>query len=510
MALGGLFMIALPMYLVYRMRVTKTAVLLHKFNLQMDYLEWVAKRRRYNPASLKEIKLGLANEMSLLNENSVLSKIDTYARKLLLVLGFKVNRHRNQAMRDFINALQADALELESIESTDDLKPKKKAKQKQILRPRIDESLQKYRVATYDWQRLYFMHGDFKSDRYYWEVVDTMRKLAMTSLIVVVTQVLPGLDLVLGLIISSIFLVMQTGLQPYRQRKPNILKFLLQIVEFSTIFVLLLLTIANGTGRYNSETLGTFLAGINVGFVALVLLSNSSRIISVLKEFVHELWYLLARRPRPFVKSGGRSASMWLRRVTAFTYMAVLLSRKIQRRRVLAALKLGGTTKKNPVKSKLAGLAARARGAAQTSSALPAELDADQVQTDSVDSLTKLAPLVSGAPDTGTFVVPTKAPEEAVFSELEAADAAGEGDDERFDELMKELQESGVDIKGLDLGEEAPPSETATHKTPKKYSHSKPLAVFSEDVELTSQSAIEPAAFDGADLEVLDLSGGGA
>mmetsp|Transcript_59712 Transcript_59712/g.141301 ORF Transcript_59712/g.141301 Transcript_59712/m.141301 type:complete len:89 (+) Transcript_59712:1031-1297(+) len=47
---------------------------------------------------------------------------------------------------------------------------------------------------------------------------------------------------------------------------------------------------------------------------------------------------------------------------------------------------------------------------------------------------------VSGAPDTGTFVVPTKAPEEAVFSELEAADAAGEGDDERFDELMKELQ----------------------------------------------------------------------
>eukprot|EP01045_Picozoa_sp_COSAG04_P005830 COSAG04_NODE_276_length_18405_cov_14.052278_6_plen_591_part_00 len=129
-----------------------------------------------------------------------------------------------------------------------------------------------------------FLVNAYKSQYYYWEGVDMLRKLALVGMLVVVGRG-SAAQLFLAVCLSCTALMLQVTLQPYKHWEDNVFKALVEVHIFLVMAVSLVLKFLNTSAVGDQEALSTtfydwilvasFVAAVPVGFVCTVCAKRS-------------------------------------------------------------------------------------------------------------------------------------------------------------------------------------------------------------------------------------------
>ena len=89
--------------------------------------------------------------------------------------------------------------------------------------------------------RISFLFGEYESRYYYWEVVETLKKLFLTGLIVQISMFSNLEWLFMAIILSFVVLMMQMLVQPYKTRLDNVMgtiSAMMLVLVFTCVFAL--------------------------------------------------------------------------------------------------------------------------------------------------------------------------------------------------------------------------------------------------------------------------------
>ena len=78
--------------------------------------------------------------------------------------------------------------------------PLKDPEEESMINRDLLSCYQIYYAYVREWDQLLFLHRDFTLDRFYWELIEVVRKLLLVSVVVIVGNYAPGYDLVFGII----------------------------------------------------------------------------------------------------------------------------------------------------------------------------------------------------------------------------------------------------------------------------------------------------------------------
>jgi hypothetical protein len=154
--------------------------------------------------------------------------------------------------------------------------------------------LQIYYTYAREWEQLLFLHRDFNSKYFYWELIEVCRKLMLVSVSVIVGNYAPGYDLVFGIVTLCLFFAVHVYAQPYKKSKHNFLKAAEMFAEYMTLFISMLMLLALATNIMPTSFLGKtmlMLQGLVGAGLVIVVYFN-------LKEGIAELQKTKAREER--------------------------------------------------------------------------------------------------------------------------------------------------------------------------------------------------------------------
>eukprot|EP01047_Picozoa_sp_COSAG01_P001816 COSAG01_NODE_43_length_32320_cov_622.744763_33_plen_636_part_01 len=119
-----------------------------------------------------------------------------------------------------------------------------------------------------DWTRTYsFLVKDYKDDYYYWDGIEMGRKVVLTGMLAAQIDFQGALwgdpgslfQLVMGILISLIFMTAVTYYRPYRQKKANLLKSYCDGSQALTLLLAVMLKIDLRGENIDETTLGTYM-----------------------------------------------------------------------------------------------------------------------------------------------------------------------------------------------------------------------------------------------------------
>lgn len=143
-----------------------------------------------------------------------------------------------------------------------------------------------------EWDQLLFLHRDFTLDRFYWELVEVIRKLLLVSVVVIVGNYAPGYDLVFGIVVLFVFFAMHVYALPYKRGKHNFLKAAEMFAEYMTLFITMLLLLAQVTPSMDSSQMGKAMLGLQGllggGMVCVVIINLREGIADLKKQAEQE------------------------------------------------------------------------------------------------------------------------------------------------------------------------------------------------------------------------------
>lgn len=98
----------------------------------------------------------------------------------------------------------------------------------------------RYVEARRRYMQLEFLHADYASSFYFWEVFEIIFKTTLLSLPLLMSFALPyaNLDLIIGVSIAFGFCVFVSRNWPRRRRRDNIFAIMCLVVTYATLFVL--------------------------------------------------------------------------------------------------------------------------------------------------------------------------------------------------------------------------------------------------------------------------------
>jgi len=96
-------------------------------------------------------------------------------------------------------------------------------------------------VAQEKWDELVFLHGDYQERFMLTEVFETLRKLFLTSVVIVIADNNPGFDVLFGLVVVQLAFAFHFNQFPFRERVYNRMRGAVFMTEWVTMVCLLLL-----------------------------------------------------------------------------------------------------------------------------------------------------------------------------------------------------------------------------------------------------------------------------
>ena len=163
--------------------------------------------------------------------------------------------------------------------------PLKDPEEESMINRDLLSCYQIYYAYVREWDQLLFLHRDFTLDRFYWELVEVVRKLLLVSVVVIVGNYAPGYDLVFGIINLFGFFALHLYALPYKRGKHNFLKAAEMFAEYMTLFVTLMLLLAKVIPTMDTTQMGKAMLALQgflgVGMVIVVFVN--------LKEGIQEL-----------------------------------------------------------------------------------------------------------------------------------------------------------------------------------------------------------------------------
>jgi len=112
---------------------------------------------------------------------------------------------------------------------------------------------------------------------WWWEGWETLRKVSMTSLVIVVAQYSPDNDIVVGTVICGIFLMTHAAVRPYQSFQQNMVQLSFLTLQMFTLFAVFLLSVSKEVERYDTELLATVVVLANVTVICVSLLFKALR-----------------------------------------------------------------------------------------------------------------------------------------------------------------------------------------------------------------------------------------
>ena len=99
---------------------------------------------------------------------------------------------------------------------------------------------------------------------YNWEVVEIVRRVILTALIVVIGEYVKGFDLVIGSLCAFIFVGLQLLHTPYENKSLQYLQTVSLVDQYLVIFCFMLMSIARGSEEWDTEMVGYTLVCVQV------------------------------------------------------------------------------------------------------------------------------------------------------------------------------------------------------------------------------------------------------
>jgi hypothetical protein len=146
---------------------------------------------------------------------------------------------------------------------------------------------QMYYGYVREWDQLLFLHRDFRLARFYWELMEVIRKLLLVSVVVIVGNWYPGYDLVFGIVVLFCYFALHVYALPYKRSKHNFLKAAEMFAEYMTLFITMLILLANVTPGMEAGSMGQLMLGLQgllYGGMVCVVIINLREGISDLKK----------------------------------------------------------------------------------------------------------------------------------------------------------------------------------------------------------------------------------
>jgi len=129
-----------------------------------------------------------------------------------------------------------------------------------MVRKREDyEVIIHYLKLMEKWEMLGFMHEDYLSQYYYAEIIETLRKVFLTSFAITIGQLAEGFDIIFGILCIGVFFGIHMFLWPYRDNLNNWLRMGELVTEYVTLFCLMLLSLSKDASSYNANMMGWIL-----------------------------------------------------------------------------------------------------------------------------------------------------------------------------------------------------------------------------------------------------------
>lgn len=147
---------------------------------------------------------------------------------------------------------------------------------------------QMYYGYVREWDQLLFLHRDYNLERYYWELMEVIRKLLLVSVVVLVGDAFPGYDLIFGIIVLFCYFALHVYALPYKRGKHNVLKAAEIFAEYMTLFITMLMLLAKVTPTLPAEYMGRAMLGLQGilggGMVCVVIINLREGIADLKKQ----------------------------------------------------------------------------------------------------------------------------------------------------------------------------------------------------------------------------------
>eukprot|EP00295_Goniomonas_pacifica_P044424 CAMPEP_0175912910 /NCGR_PEP_ID=MMETSP0108-20121206/8982_1 /TAXON_ID=195067 ORGANISM="Goniomonas pacifica, Strain CCMP1869" /NCGR_SAMPLE_ID=MMETSP0108 /ASSEMBLY_ACC=CAM_ASM_000204 /LENGTH=580 /DNA_ID=CAMNT_0017235261 /DNA_START=57 /DNA_END=1799 /DNA_ORIENTATION=+ len=136
------------------------------------------------------------------------------------------------------------------------------------------EQVNLFLKTIHKWDQLRFLHGDYTRNLFFWEVLEMIRKLLLSSVLLAVAEYIRGFDTMFGLLVLMMFSNIHMLNWPYSEARNNWLKVGELVAETISVFCILLL--ATRGNLVDSSSLGVFVTMIQIlciigGFVTFCL-----------------------------------------------------------------------------------------------------------------------------------------------------------------------------------------------------------------------------------------------
>jgi len=122
---------------------------------------------------------------------------------------------------------------------------------------------------SWRWSWLNFMHKGYRDNFYFFDVIEILKRSILISGMAVFGQVVPGAELLAGTLLSVMFCLEQSSLQPYLRHITNKTKIWVEVVVTTTMLSMLTLTV--DTNEYDKGMVD-WLIGVTNFFVLCVVL----------------------------------------------------------------------------------------------------------------------------------------------------------------------------------------------------------------------------------------------
>jgi len=293
---GGLFVVGLPWYLLEKTRKSRVRLIQDARTLNRHYLKWFGSQPRqgWSKGGIETAQKQSDNDLPIPLEG--LSKVMSAARG---------------------GCCTGQSIETDTPTTESEIAA-------------WSEELTRYTESREDWHSWEFFWGDYLRRYFFWDVVEMSERLVMTSVIVIIVQFSPDLNILLGCLFSIGFLIIQSTFFPYEDTLFNFINSSMGIAQFLTLFGFLALSFDNPDVNQYRSAIDLTIVFANIFVFGLIVMGNGREVVNLVAALGREWDHRINKIPRSHYETESKKL---LERFLAITRISILLKRRIRERR---------------------------------------------------------------------------------------------------------------------------------------------------------------------------------
>jgi hypothetical protein len=124
-----------------------------------------------------------------------------------------------------------------------------------------------------EWDAFEFIYADYRTNFYYWELVEIIRKQMIVAFATLLTMFEGGWDIVFGCAVSFVFYALHCSALPYVEARENFIKGGEIGTTYLTLLLILIRKLQAGTPEMNAALLGTLVSANMALFLLVIVIS---------------------------------------------------------------------------------------------------------------------------------------------------------------------------------------------------------------------------------------------